>query len=103
MIAKIYKLISEDEEERFNEEPIVINCFLYSNPKMQQSQVVDGLRTMTKSIALSTKQSRLNDLMADVNPGDLIEYEGKKYTIKSIDKLYMNFQNKGKRKYIIQL
>lgn len=105
MRINVYKKISIGEEERFNEEPIVINA-TYSETRKQTGVVFDGMPTISISRTLTTIQSPLNDLVEanKITIGDRVEIEGHKYTIKSSSGIiYLNYNRKGKRKYVFEV
>lgn len=105
MVVKVFKRISYGEEERFEDEPILINA-TYTEEKKQRGQVFDGMPTLSISLTLTTIQSPINDKVEanKIDIGDMVEVNGKKHTIKnSSGIIYLNFNHKGRRKYIFEL
>jgi hypothetical protein len=104
--VKVYKLLKEElEEERYSITPISI--WSASNPIITKSNstLTNGVRSVNYSTSLEIVQSPINDLVEkyQIDIGDKIEVNGKKYTIKNKQMSFMNFNQKGKRKYQFSL
>lgn len=103
----VYKRLKENinGENRNTDEGF--NLFVSSViPKVTSKNLVaNGVHNITNAITLVTLQPSLNDLIEknQVQPGDKIKYNGKKYEIKTINRQNNGYDNKGSRKYIITL
>ena len=107
MKVKIYKRLKENinGENRYNQTPIFIFASPVTLNTFNRGQVTEGVINITSTLTLSTLQPALHDIieLEKIKPGDKVEFNGKKYSIKNIDKRVNGYDYKGSRKYIITL
>ena len=108
MIAFIYKRLNafeDDAEERFCVNPIKIFCKETQMKRFDRSTIANGIHNITTQLQLMTLQSSTNDLIEiyDIKVGDKLDWCGKQYFIKAIEKTICGYNGNGKRKYTIVL